>query len=406
MKAKWKGQLVAVKKFDGNCPRQQKADFDKEIEILSQVDHKNVLKLFGYNIERNNTYLVTELMQGGSLFDYIKSTNNRENGTIKINWPKDFDLIKQIIDGMAYLHDKRILHLDLKTLNVLLDESKTLAKINDFGLSRISNMTGSMSKYHSASKSAKGTLRYMAPEVSKGQIGNFKSDVWSFGCILLEICTREIPFHALPDPALFPMLQNANAEIPINLNKITPRVISVLVYKCLNRDHNKRPTFAEIKESVKNVNNEAFKETLATMELSVSSSNRGSQSADVTTTTNLKSLIENTAIKGLEKQIEELKIQASKPPQIIMQAPPQPTYQPAACQQPCYSSYSCAPIFDPANIPRSQFMNSFASAPQRSFGVPTGQFHVSSGSANGRAIMQGPRGGLFYNNSSGGRTYL
>lgn len=290
-KAMWKNGAVAVKKFEGNCPRQQRSEFEKEMEILSRVNHENVLKLFGFNSERGNTYLVIELMKGGSLYDYIRESNNRENGVVKINWHKDFELVKQIVAGMAYLHEQRVLHLDLKSQNVLLNSDKTKAKISDFGMSHISNMTTMMTTKTTSTKSAKGTIRYMAPEVSNGHAGTFKSDVWSFGCILLEICTRHIPFHALLDSAVLPMLQNENALVPINMSKMTPRVISVLIYKCLSRGASERPTFVEIDRITKDVNSGDLIDALATIDMNTSRD--ASKEENLKSTTDLKKLLEN-----------------------------------------------------------------------------------------------------------------
>jgi serine/threonine protein kinase len=249
LKAIWKNKKVAVKKFDGSCPMQQRKDFEKEINVLKEIDHKNIIKLFGYNNKRGNTYLVTELMSGGSLYDHIRCN--------KINWPKDISLIRDIVEGMAYLHDKEIMHLDLKTLNILLDEDKQVAKISDFGLSRIAIITSITTK-STKINNAKGTVRYMAPEIARGEVCTFKSDVWSFGCILLEMANGEVPFHTLKDSNIFTMLQS-EADLPINLCKNTPHSISKLISKCLNKAAS-RPTFAQISSELQQIKLDKLKE--------------------------------------------------------------------------------------------------------------------------------------------------
>jgi serine/threonine protein kinase len=143
------------------------------VAILRNIEHSNIIKVFGFNNKRGNSYLVTEFLSGGSLYEHIKTQSEK-------NWPKNINLIKNIIDGMMYLHSKDIVHLDLKTLNILLNEDKNIAKISDFGLSRIATMT-SISTREKINNNAKGTIRYMAPEIAKGQNGTYKSDVWSFG---------------------------------------------------------------------------------------------------------------------------------------------------------------------------------------------------------------------------------
>ena len=119
-----------MKKFDASCPSKMSEDFKREIMMLSRIDNKNIVKLLGFCNKRNNTYLVSELMEGGSLFDHIRDKNNR-----KFNWSINLKLIKDITAGMVYLHSNNILHLDLKSLNILLNKESDQAKISDFGLS-------------------------------------------------------------------------------------------------------------------------------------------------------------------------------------------------------------------------------------------------------------------------------
>jgi mitogen-activated protein kinase kinase kinase len=162
-------------------------------------------------------------MEGGSLFDHIKNKNNP-----KFNWSINLKLIKDITAGMVYLHSNDILHLDLKSLNILLNKESDQAKISDFGLSQINTITSTLSRAPS-SRVAKGTTRYMACEIAKGIKPSRKSDIWSYGCVLLEFITRELPFSALPDNAIFLMLQNDSAEIPLNFNTETPQLIADLI---------------------------------------------------------------------------------------------------------------------------------------------------------------------------------
>lgn len=330
-------------------------------------------------------------MEGGSLYDYIRSTNNRANSTILIDWQKDFNFIKDIINGMNYLHNKKILHLDLKTLNILLNAEKTQAKISDFGLARINTITSSMSTSHSiqTGKAAKGTIRYMSPEVSKGQPGSYESDVWSFGCVLLEFATRELPFYTLQDAAVFPLLQNDNAEVPINLNTKTPRIISVLIYKCLSRNKAYRPSFGEIIDAVKNVNGDKLKETLITQEV------KGASNAveTIKTRSNLRTLLEkqqeNEAAKRLDKELSDLQQRFR---QVYLDL-----YNAQQNQINSTISY----------VQPTTYTTWVSSTPRSSYGgVYTGSSYVSNGSANGRALYQGPRGGTYYVTRTGRKRYV
>jgi serine/threonine protein kinase len=209
--------------------------------LLSKIDHNNVVKLFGYWDKRNNTNIVCEFMEGGSLYSYI------EDKTQTINWQQATRLIKDIVNGMIYLHDRNILHLDLKSLNILLSRNKDLAKITDFGLSKISTITSMTAA--ASTKTAIGSTRWMAPEISQGKPSSRKSDVWSFGCILIEFATRELPFNNMTDSNVFLMLQNDKSDLPIvfDLDK-TPPKIAALISNCLKRNKDERHGFESISE--------------------------------------------------------------------------------------------------------------------------------------------------------------
>jgi serine/threonine protein kinase len=303
-------------------------DFKREIMMLSKIDNKNIVKLLGFCDQRNNTYLVSELMEGGSLFDHIKNKSNP-----KFTWSINLKLIKDITAGMVYLHSNNILHLDLKSLNILLNKESDQAKISDFGLSQINTITSTLSRAPS-SRVAKGTTRYMACEIAKGVKPSRKSDVWSFGCILLEFITRELPFSALRDNAIFSMLQNDSAEIPLNFNTETPQIIADLISKCLVRRPDERPSFDKIEDFFKSVDEEKLKVTLKSQQIKIKSI---PQNSSVPNTQNLKTILEgiktsnyNTTsekiIKELQREVSNLKL-AVQQSQIYNQYPEEPYQQ-------------------------------------------------------------------------------
>lgn len=407
--------MVAVKKFDGNCPKQLKNDFEQEIDILKKIKHKNIVMILGYNDKRHNTYIVNEYMNGGSLFEYIK-----ENSKI-INWKKDFNLISDMVNAMSYLHENNIVHLDLKSLNVLLNNDQTTAKISDFGLAKITSITSSLSNFHSvqSGKIAKGTIRYMSPEVSKGNQGSYESDVWSFGCILLEIATREIPFYALGDAAVFALLQNDTAKLPINLTISTPKIISVIIYKCLNKNSENRPSFDEIKEILTEINENLLKDTIATNETN-SATKVTISPHTIKTRSNLKSLLnytkKNMNESNLEKKIVELEDKLSEL-QIKLKFKNNVENNHQVSNQTTILSYQLAKyLLD--STPKSaieektkmdNLLNKTpidVTKPKSISGVWTGETYVSQGSRNGRPIFEGPRGGKYILTNNGNKSYL
>lgn len=379
--------------------------------MLSKIDHTNVVKLLGYWDKRNNTYLVCEFMEGGSLYSFI------EDKTQTISWQQALKLIKDIVNGMIYLHDRNILHLDLKSLNILLSKNKDMAKIADFGLSKISTIT-SMTAAVSIN-SAAGSTRWMAPEISQGKPSSRKSDVWSFGCILIEFATRELPFNNMTDKNVFLMLQKDKAEIPLvfDLDK-TPSKIAALIASCLKRNKDERHGFASIKERfLDNFSGNELKKPLEHQ-----SNIDRSKTTVVKTLLDLKTKLAESStmmakMRMLENELKELKLEKEKQAQNHVCA--SNNYQ----QPPCYiRPTSCdfmsypQPIMEPSCFsnprPMLDFItpirrpsNAMSVASQGSY-ISTGKTYVSNGSANGSGIFRGPRGGEFRISSGGNRVYL
>ncbi|GAV67943.1 Pkinase domain-containing protein/Stress-antifung domain-containing protein [Cephalotus follicularis] len=177
------GQNVAVKRLVFNT-RQWVDDFFNEVNLISGIQHKNLVKLLGCSIEGPESLLVYEYVPNKSLDQFI--FDNKK--TQVLNWKQRFNIIVGTAEGIEYLHGGtqiRIIHRDIKSSNVLLDEDLT-PKIADFGLARCIGAD----KTHLSTGIA-GTLGYMAPEyLVRGQLTE-KVDVYSFGVLVLEIvCGR------------------------------------------------------------------------------------------------------------------------------------------------------------------------------------------------------------------------
>ncbi|XP_031286597.1 cysteine-rich receptor-like protein kinase 42 [Pistacia vera] len=177
------GKSVAVKRLIFNT-RQWVDEFFNEVNLISKIQHKNLVKLLGCSIEGPESLLVYEYVPNKSLDQFLFENNK----TKLLNWEKRLKIIIGIAEGLAYLHggsEKRIIHRDIKSSNILLDEDFT-PKIADFGLAR--NFAADKSHL---STGVAGTLGYMAPEyLVRGQLTE-KADVYSFGVLVLEIvCGR------------------------------------------------------------------------------------------------------------------------------------------------------------------------------------------------------------------------
>ncbi|KAL6577895.1 Cell division control protein 2 [Orobanche minor] len=176
------GREIAVKRLFFNN-KHRAADFYNEVNIISSLEHKNLVRLLGCSCSGPESLLVYEFLPNKSLDRFIFASSR---GKALLNWEKRFEIIIGTAEGLVHLHENtkiRIIHRDIKASNILLD-SRLRAKIADFGLAR----SFQEDKSHISTAIA-GTLGYMAPEyLAHGQLTE-KADVYSFGVLLLEIVT-------------------------------------------------------------------------------------------------------------------------------------------------------------------------------------------------------------------------
>lgn len=173
------GTRLAVKKLEGIG--QGKKEFRAEVSIIGSIHHHHLVRLKGFCAEGTHRLLAYEFMANGSLDKWIFKRNNEE---FLLDWEARFNIAVGTAKGLAYLHedcDVKIIHCDIKPENVLLD-GQFLAKVSDFGLAKLMNREQSH-----VFTTLRGTRGYLAPEWITNYAISEKSDVYSYGMLLLEI---------------------------------------------------------------------------------------------------------------------------------------------------------------------------------------------------------------------------
>ncbi|KAL3378137.1 hypothetical protein AABB24_004190 [Solanum stoloniferum] len=256
------GRVVAVKRlYENNFKRVEQ--FMNEVEILTQLRHKNLVMLYGCTSKRSrDLLLVYEYIPNGTVADHLHGKRAKSG---LLSWPVRMNIAIETAEALAYLHSSDIIHRDVKTNNILLDNDFHV-KVADFGLSRLfpNNVTH-------VSTAPQGTPGYVDPEYYQCYQLTEKSDVYSFGVVLVELISsleavdtnrhrhdinlsnmavnkiQGHSIHELVDPSLG---YSTNSSV----RRMTT-LVAELAFRCLQQERDLRPSMQEVLETLRGIQN-------------------------------------------------------------------------------------------------------------------------------------------------------
>jgi len=243
------GRIVAIKKSKAVSER-QRGDFINEVLILSQINHRNIMKLLGCCFETEVPLLVYEFIPNGTLYHHIHYPSEE----FPITWKMRLQIAADSASALAYLHSSSsvpIFHRDIKSSNILLDD-KYRAKLSDFGTSR----SVAVDQTH-ITTDVLGTFGYLDPEYFQSSQFTEKSDVYSFGVVLAELLTGEKAIRSTEDDKSLISWFLSHMEDSYFCNILDSQVlqegseeellrVANLAKQCLNLEGKQRPTMQQV----------------------------------------------------------------------------------------------------------------------------------------------------------------
>jgi serine/threonine protein kinase len=252
-KAQYHGSDVAVKKLPiVAADSEELKQFEQEAKLMKKLRHPHLVNFYGYYQDETHYSIVMEYVSGGSLDKILYDTEQ------PFSWPTRWDVAHDVASGVSFLHDKGIIHRDLKSQNILVyyEKDRTRAKVADVGIAKIvkqetmSTMTKGM-----------GTPLWMAPEVIEAQGEKEKItydetvDVYSYGIILSELINRKVPYSEVKN-AFQIIPQVLEGKRPDFDKASAPHNFVTLMERCWTQRAEERPKMQNVVETLDEIQQE------------------------------------------------------------------------------------------------------------------------------------------------------
>ncbi|KAJ1728146.1 Protein kinase of the Mitotic Exit Network, partial [Coemansia sp. Benny D160-2] len=223
------GEVVAIKQIrkEGFSSYDEIEVARKEIDVLRDLNHRNIVKYIGYEQTEQELDIILEYCEGGSLQNILRKFSKFPENLVGV-------YVAQILDGLSYLHNNAILHRDIKPGNILLLKDGVV-KLADFGVARIQNGLDTVV----------GSPYWIAPEVLQLKGATAASDIWSLGCTIVQLVDGKAPYQDLPPmAAMFRIGQDEHPPFPSNISALLRDFLS----KCLVHVPSARAPASELRE--------------------------------------------------------------------------------------------------------------------------------------------------------------
>ncbi|MCL1949410.1 MAG: protein kinase [Turicibacter sp.] len=196
--------------------------FKRESSQVIDMDHPNIVHVYSVEDDNDQPFMVMEYVQGHTLKDYL-----REKGALDVG--DAIYIMRQLLEGVRYAHENKIIHRDLKTQNIMVTE-ELIVKVTDFGIALSSNEADM-----TQTNTIMGSVHYLAPELARGNLATNRSDIYALGIIFYELLTGTVPFKG--EGAVNIALQHLEAPMPsiLSLDETLPHGLDYIIKRATSK---------------------------------------------------------------------------------------------------------------------------------------------------------------------------